>query len=29
VARERRRGQLDGLAREQGLLAAAAVGMFR
>lgn len=29
VARERRRGQLDGLAREQGLLAAATVGMFR
>ena len=29
VARERRRGQLDGFAREQGLLAAAAVGMFR
>lgn len=29
VARKRRRGQLDGFAREQGLLAAAAVGMFR
>ena len=29
VARERRRGQLDGLAREQGLLAAAAVGTIR
>ena len=29
VARERSRGQLDGFAREQGLLAAAAVGMFR